>query len=384
MKYLRAYRDPDAARNLLDEIRRTATRPWSILDACGGQARSLLKLENDRDLPDGFEVVHGPACPVSAMPPQFIDQALSIAFREGAIVALPGDLLRVPGTQGRGSLLAARGRGADVRVVYSSLDALALARKHPDRRVLALAVGFETTAPAVASAVLEAARLGIDNLSFLTSFFRLPPAVEAILSTPRNRVRAVLAAGSVCAITGLRDFESLAERFHVPIVITGPEPLDLLDGIARAVRQLERGESRAENQYSRAARPDGNPRALATIDQVFEPSDARWRGLGLLPASGLAFRERFRPFEAQVHLSQATASTEVFSECLDGEVLSGRLKPFECPALGTLCTPDHPLGASMVATDGICAAYQRFRHPASATPEPPALTAINATVLPGG
>lgn len=385
MKYLDAYRDPRAARTLLEEIRRTTTGPWAVLEVCGGQAHNLLRFGADRDLPDGLELLHGPGCPVCATPAEVVARASILAARPDVIVGTPGDLLRVPGGPDRDSLHAARVRGADVRVVYSPLDALALARKHPDREVVVLAVGFETTAPAAAAAVLEADRLGLENLSLLTAYFRLVPALGAILSSPTNRVRAVLAAGPVCAVTGYREYEPLAERFGVPIVVTGPEPLDLLDALVRAGRQLERGSHAVENQYARAVRPDGHPQSRATIGAVFEPSGASWRGLGWLPDSGLSLRERFRRFDAFARFPERTSSRVDVTECLDGEVLTGRLKPFDCPAFGTRCTPEHPLGAAMVSAEGTCAAYYRFRQlPGHSPARADALTNLAAPVAPRG
>lgn len=380
MKYLDAYRDPHAARDLLARIRRDATRPWVVLEVCGGQARNLLRFGADRDLPEGLELVHGPGCPVSATPPAFVDRALELAARPGVIVGAPGDLLRVPGSRGRDTLEAARRRGADVRDVYSPLDALALARNHPERPVVGLAVGFETTAPTAAAAVLEADRLGLENLTFLTSFFRLPPAVQALLAAPDNRARAVLASGPSAAVTGLGPFAPLAGKFGVPVVVIGPEPVDLLDGIARAVGQLERGDAVVENQYARAVRPEGNPQALATIAAVFEPSDVRWRGLGVVAASGLRLRPRFRRFDAAAAPTEPPAAAP---ECREADVIAGRLKPTSCPAFGIPCTPDHPLGAAMAAAEGTCAAYYRFRRPAAPTPDAPTVAAVPAPACRG-
>jgi len=374
MKYLGAIRDPRAARTLMDRVRDSMTRPWAVLEVCGGQAHNLMRLGAECHLPEGLEVLHGPACPVSATPASVIDRALAAAARPGTIVGTTGDLLRAPGGRARATLLAARERGADVREIYSPLDGLALARKEPHRQVVVLAAGFETTAPAAAAAVLEAARLGLHNLTFLASFFRLATAVEAILSAPGNRARAVLASGPVCAVTGLRGFEPLAERFQVPVVVTGPEPVDLLDALARAVDQLERGDHSVENQYARGVRPDGNPQALAAIAAVFEPCDADWRGLGVLQGSGLALRERFRRYDASAGTSPVAGPLPpAAGECRDGDVLAGRLKPFSCPAFGNRCTPDHPLGAAMVSAEGTCAAYHRYR------PAPPELAAVPRT-----
>ncbi len=304
MKYLDSYRDPRAAGALLEEIRRLASRPWVVQEICGGQAHNLVRFGIDRDLPEGLALAHGPGCPVCATPAETIDRALAMAGRPGVIVAAPGDLLRVPGGWGRGSLLDARESGADVRAVYSPLDALALARKNPDREVVVVAAGFETTAPAAAAAVVEAERLGLENLSLLSAFFRLAPAVAALRNAPGPRSHAVLVAGPVCAVTGVREYETLAENDQIPIIVTGPEPVDLLDAILRAVRQLEWGTHAVENQYDRAVRPDGNPQARSAIAVAFEPADACWRGLGRLPDSGLVLRDRFRQFDASARHSR--------------------------------------------------------------------------------
>lgn len=387
MKYLDAYKDPHAARDLLSQIRRDATRPWVILEACGGQAHNLLRFGADRDLPQTLELIHGPGCPVSVTPAGFVDQALAIAARPGTIIGAPGDLLRVPGARNRDTLHAAQARGADVRLIYTPLDVLALARKQPDREVVGLAVGFETTAPTAAAAVLEAERLGLDNLALLISYFRLVPAIEAVLTSHPSRIHAVLVPGPLGAVMGLQPFSALAERFRIPVVVTGPEPVDLLDGLARAVRRLEQGDYAVENQYTRAVRPDGNPHAQVSIDAVFEPTAAHWRGLGVVPASGLTLRPRFRRFDAAVRYPAAAGSFGA-SECRDGDVIAGRVKPSACPAFGTCCTATHALGASMVSAEGVCAAYYRFRRPANdaatASPAASSLTVLPAPAFPGG
>ncbi len=383
MKYLDTYRDPRAARALLDEIRASVTHPWTVLEVCGGQAQNLLRCGIDRDLPPGFELIHGPGCPSCATPSATIDRAIATAGRPGVIVAAAGDLLRMPGSRGHQSLLTARSDGADVRLVYSPLDALALARKHPDRQVVMVVSGFETTAPAATAALVEAERLGLDNLTLLCAFFRLAPAIEAILSAPGHRAQAVLAAGPVCAVTGYREYTPLAERFQVPVIVTGPEPVDLLDALARAVHQLERRSFQVENQYERAVRPDGNLQARAALDTVFEPADAEWRGLGVLPASGLALRERFRQFDARERFPDAAEPRAAASDCFEGEVLAGRLMPIVCPAFGTRCTPDHPLGASMASVEGTCAAYYRYRRQGDPSSSHSTLTAIPTSAVPG-
>ena len=383
MKYLDAYRNPGTARVLLDQIGQTVSRPWTLLEVCGGQAHNLMRFGIDHDLPRGLDLIHGPGCPVCALPAETIDRAVAIAGRPGVIVAAPGDLLRVPGGRGRETLFGARGRGADVRAVYSPLDALALARKHPDREVVVIAAGFETTAPAAAAAVIEAERIGLDNLTLLTAFFRLAAAVESLLAAPDERPRAVLAAGPVCAVTGVREFEPLAERFRAPVIVTGPEPVDLLDAIARAVRQLERGVHLVENQYDRAVRPDGNPQAREAIAAAFEPADVSWRGLGTLPASGLVLRDRFRRFDASARYPESPRPSSVSADCPEVDLISGRLKPLGCPSFGTRCTPDHPLGPFMVSAEGVCAAFYRYRRFPDHEPPSPALTVIPASALPG-
>ena len=385
MKYLDADRDPRAARALLDRLRESATRPWTVLELCGGQAQNLARLGADRGWPGRIEIVHGPGCPVSATPAPTIDRALALATRPGLIVCASADLLRVPGSVG--SLQEARDRGAEVRTVYSPLDALAMARKHPDRDVVMLAVGFETTAPAAAAAVLEADRLGLENLSLLTSFFRASVAVEAMLAGPGRRARAVLAPGPACAVTGFRDYEPIAERYRVPVVVTGPEPVDLLDALGRAVGRLEAGTYGVENQYARAVRPDGQPQALAAIAAVFAEADADWRGLGRLRGSGLALRDRFRRFDARARYpgppeSGARAPRPDADECLDGDVLAGRIKPGACPAFGVRCTPDRPLGAGMASPEGVCAAYHRHRRPQGNADAEPTTVVLPAPAVP--
>lgn len=359
MKYLDEYRDAGAARALLGRIRATVTRPWTLMEICGGQTHNLMKFGIDRALPEGLELVHGPGCPVCVTPLEALDLAMDVAARPGVLFCTFGDMLRVPGS--REDLFGVRSRGGDVRMVYSPLDALALARKHPDRQVVFLAVGFETTAPTAAATVLEADRSGLGNFSVLASHVRVPPAIEAILGSPGNRVQAFLAAGHVCTVMGVEEYLPLARRHRVPIVVTGFEPVDLLEGIWRAVRQLERGACEVENQYARSVRPGGNPPARRAIEEVFEVADYPWRGIGVLPASGLVLRDRYRRFDARARFPSETAPAREPPECLSGLVLAGRLRPNECPAFGTRCTPDRPLGATMVSSEGACAAYYRYR-----------------------
>jgi hydrogenase expression/formation protein HypD len=362
MKYLDEYRDAGAARALLERLRRTISRPWTLMEVCGGQTHNLMKYGIDRALPDGLELLHGPGCPVCVTPVEVLDRAVAIAGRPGVVLCSFGDMLRVPGSDA--TLFDARGRGGDVRVVYSPLDALAIARKEPDRQVVFLAVGFETTAPAAAAAVLEADRLGLENVSLLVSHVLVPPAMEAILASPGNRVQAFLAAGHVCTVMGCGEYEAISGRHRVPIVITGFEPVDLLDGILRAVIQLEKGTCEVENQYARSVRPGGNLRARQAMEEVFEVVDVPWRGIGPLPASGLALRGRYRRYDARERFPGPLEAVGEPGECQSGLVLSGRLRPDQCPAFGTGCTPDHPLGATMVSAEGACAAYYRYRrHP---------------------
>jgi hydrogenase expression/formation protein HypD len=384
MKYLSDYRDPRAAQALLGEIRDAVTRPWTLMEVCGGQAHHLLRFGTDRALPEGLELLHGPGCPVCASPPEAIDRALAIAALPGVTVCTSGELLLVPGRHGR--LADADLHGGDVRAVYSPLDALALARKHPERTVVAFAVGFETTAPTAAAAVREADRLGLGNFALLAAHRRLAPAVEALLDAPDGRAQAVLAAGHVATVTGLHAFEVLAGRYRVPVVITGTEPLDLLEAILRAVRQLEEGRHGAENQYARAVRPEGNPQAVAAIDAVFEPADADWPGLGRLPASGLALRERYRRFDAAARFALSEPAPNGRADgpdgCACGDVIAGRVKPFGCPAFGTSCTPDRPLAAPMVSAEGVCAAYYRYRRSADAPLAPGTLRSLRTSANP--
>lgn len=359
MKYLDEYRAAAPARMLLEQIRRTVTRPWTLMEVCGGQTHNLMKFGIDRALPEQIELVHGPGCPVCVTPLETLDRAMTMAGRPEVIFATFGDMLRVPGSHE--NLFQVRGRGGDVRIVYSPLDALELARANPTRAVVFLAVGFETTAPTAAGAVLEAERLSLDNFSLLVSHVRVPPAMEAILDSPGNRVQAFLAAGHVCTVMGYQEYHPLAQRHGVPIVVTGFEPVDLLDGIWRAVKQLEAGQAEVENQYSRLVRPEGNLAARQAIDRVFEIVDYPWRGIGKIPASGMALRDGYRRFDARLRFPDETPASVEPADCRSGEVLAGRLKPSQCPAFGTICTPDHPLGATMVSAEGACAAYYRYR-----------------------
>ncbi|WP_328883634.1 hydrogenase formation protein HypD [Streptomyces sp. NBC_00299] len=367
MKYIDEFNDPDLARRLLDEIRATATRPWALMEVCGGQTHSIIRHGIDQLLPENVELIHGPGCPVCVTPLDVIDQALEIASRPDVIFCSFGDMLRVPGTDR--DLFRVKGEGGDVRVVYSPLDALELARRNPDREVVFFAIGFETTAPANAMAVHQARRLGLSNFSLLVSHVRVPPAIEAIMTSPECRVQGFLAAGHVCSVMGTGEYPGLAERFGVPMVVTGFEPLDILEGIRRAVRQLERGEHRVENAYPRAVREEGNPAAVRMIEEVFEVTDRNWRGIGRIPLSGWRLADAFRAYDAEHRFDVGGIRTEEPAECRSGEVLQGLIKPTECAAFGTTCTPRTPLGATMVSSEGACAAYYLYRRMNAPTPQ---------------
>jgi hydrogenase expression/formation protein HypD len=358
MKYLDEFRDPALARSLLDEIRAHVTRPWAIMEVCGGQTHSIIRNGIDRLLPDAIELIHGPGCPVCVTPLEIIDRALAIAARPEVIFCSFGDMLRVPGS-GK-DLFRVKSEGGDVRVVYSPLDALKLARQNPDRQVVFFAIGFETTAPANAMAIFQAKQQGIRNFSALVSHVCVPPALEAIMSSPTTRVQGFLAAGHVCSVMGTWQYPPIAERYRVPIVVTGFEPLDVLEGIRRIVIQLEAGRAEVENAYPRAVTPEGNRSAQALIERVFEVTDRQWRGIGLIPASGWKLRDEFRDFDAAVRFDVEAIQTQESTICRSGDVLHGRIKPNQCSAFGKECTPRTPLGATMVSSEGACAAYYQY------------------------
>lgn len=363
MKYVDEFRDWQISQGLADAIRKVTTRPWTIMEVCGGQTHAIVRYGLDRLLPSDITLIHGPGCPVCVTPIELIDAACQIASLPEVIFCSFGDMLRVPGSHG--DLLGIKAQGGDVRVVYSPLDAVTLAQQHPDRQVVNFAVGFETTAPAQAMAVLEAYRLGLTNFSMLVAHVLVPPAMEAILSSPQNRVQGFLAAGHVCTIMGYEEYEPLATNYQVPIVVTGFEPVDILEGVHLVVQQLERGEHRVENQYSRSVQRSGNVHARHAIEEVFEVSAQTWRGLGEFPNSGLRLRSKYIQYDARerfrAHLSTFPDVQSESTECQSGLILQGQLKPSECPAFGTRCTPEHPLGAPMVSSEGACAAYYRFR-----------------------
>jgi hydrogenase expression/formation protein HypD len=346
------------AKKLLAEIHRITTRPWTLMEVCGGQTHTIVKQGIDEALPEGVRMIHGPGCPVCVTPLELIDQALAIARRPEVIFTSFGDMLRVPGSTT--DLLAVKSAGGDVRMVYSPLDAVKLARENPDREVVFFAVGFETTAPPNAMAVWQAQRLGLGNFSILTSHVLVPPAMEAILASPDCRVNGFLAAGHVCAVMGYWEYEPIAERYRVPIVVTGFEPLDLLQGIHMAVKALEAGRWGVENQYVRAVTRDGNPAAQKLVAEVFEVCDRKWRGIGTIPRSGLRLREAFRAHDAERRFDVSGIVAEESPLCFAGEVLQGIRKPSECPAFGKECNPERPLGAPMVSSEGACSAYYRY------------------------
>jgi hydrogenase expression/formation protein HypD len=358
MKYLTEFRDGAAAQRLAAEIRRLTTRPWAIMEVCGGQTHSIIRNGIDQMLPDGLELVHGPGCPVCVTPLEIIDRALAIAARPEVTFCSFGDMLRVPGSTQ--DLFRVKSQGADVRVVYSPLDAVAIARARPDREVVFFGIGFETTAPANAMAVHQARREGLPNFSMLVSHVLVPPAIEAILRAPRCRVQAFLAAGHVCSVMGTWQYPPLVERFRVPIVITGFEPLDLLEGLRRTVIQLESGRAEVENAYPRAVTAEGNRPAQALLGEVFEVTDRAWRGIGTIPASGWRLSRAYRAFDAEARFDVGAIRTCESPLCRSGEVLQGVLKPSGCGAFGHACTPRTPLGATMVSSEGACAAYYHY------------------------
>jgi hydrogenase expression/formation protein HypD len=359
MKYLDEFSDPDLARRLLDQIHATATRRWAIMEVCGGQTHSIIRHGIDQLLPDEIEMIHGPGCPVCVTPLETIDKALAIAARPDVIFCSFGDMLRVPGSDK--DLFRVKSAGGDVRVVYSPMDALAIARANPAKHVVFFGIGFETTAPPNAMTVHEARRLGIENFSLLVSHVRVPPAIEAIMTAPVCRVQAFLAAGHVCTVMGTGEYPELTERYQVPIVVTGFEPLDILEGIRRAVHQLEEGRHELENAYARVVSDDGNPTARRMLDDVFEVVDRSWRGIGLIPQSGWRLSEKYREYDAEHRFAVSGIDTHESTVCRSGEVLQGLLKPHECEAFGTACTPRNPLGATMVSSEGACAAYYLYR-----------------------
>jgi hydrogenase expression/formation protein HypD len=359
VKFIDEYRDAAAARRCADAIERLVTRPWNLMEVCGGQTHAIVRFGLDEMLPDKITLIHGPGCPVCVTPIEMIDKAIVIAAREEVIFCSYGDMLRVPGSET--DLLTVKSAGGDVRVVYSPLDAVTIAQEHPDRQVVFFAIGFETTAPANVMAVVQAQRLGLDNFSVLMSHVLVPPAIRAVLNSPRNIVQGFLAAGHVCAVMGTREYEPIVAQYRTPIVVTGFEPLDILQGIYMCVRQLEEGRAELENQYARIVRREGNRAAVDQVRQVLHTVSRKWRGIGEIPDSGWALRPAYARFDANLRFQVQHVTADEPRECVAGEVLQGHRKPYECPVFGTRCTPDNPLGAPMVSAEGACAAYYRYR-----------------------
>ena len=359
MRFVDEYRTEAAVRRCARALARTATRPWTLMEVCGGQTHAILRFGLDQLLPAGIELLHGPGCPVCVTPVELVDRAVALAAQPGVTLCSFGDMVRVPGSER--DLLAARAAGGDVRIVYSPLDALEIARGAPGRQVVFFAVGFETTAPASAFAVARARAEGVRNFSLLSAHVRVPPALEALLGEPGHRIDGFLAAGHVCMVMGLGEYAALCARWRVPIVVTGFEPLDILHGVLRCVRQLEAGRAEVENAYARAVRDDGNASARALVEETFEVVDRSWRGLGTIPRSGLALRAPYAELDAARRFPAPDATAERATPCISGRVLRGEARPSQCPAFGRECRPEHPLGAPMVSSEGACAAYHRYR-----------------------
>lgn len=358
MKYVDEYRSQTLAAKVIREMRRTVTREWTIMEVCGGQTHSIVKHGVDRLLPETITLVHGPGCPVCVTSLEMLDKAHAIAARPEVIFCSFGDMLRVPGSHT--DLFQLKARGADVRVVYSPLDCLRIAQAHPDQTVVFFAIGFETTAPANALAAWQAKQLGVRNFVLLVSHMRVPPAMTTILQSPQNQVRGFLGPGHVCTVMGYREYEAISSRYRVPIVITGFEPLDILDGVLKVVRQLESNEACVDNQYSRVVSREGNLELQDLVSQVFDVCDQKWRGVGMIPKSGYRLSEAFRDYDAGRRFEVGEIETKESPLCISGQILKGVKKPPDCPAFGTLCTPQHPLGATMVSAEGACAAYYQY------------------------
>ena len=362
MKYLDEYRDAEAARRYAREIEAATTRDWTLMELCGGQTHAIIRYGIDELLPKRIEFIHGPGCPVCVTPVELIDKALAIAARPGVVFCSFGDMMRVPGSDR--DLLSIKAAGADVRMVYSPLDAVRLAEQNPGKEVVFFGVGFETTAPATAMAVYQADRKDLRNFSLLVSHVLVPPAMEAILDAPDCRVRGFLAAGHVCTVMGCQEYFPLATKYHVPVVVTGFEPLDILQGVLMCVRQLEQGRATVENQYSRAVRTNGNAAAQKMMGEVFQVVPRQWRGMGQIARSGLGLRDAYARFDAERKFGVSDMHVTEPAACRSGLVLQGKLKPTQCPEFAGRCTPEHPLGATMVSAEGTCAAYYRYRRAA--------------------
>lgn len=359
MKFVDEYRDADGAQALASAIAGITTRPWTLMEICGGQTHAIVKFGIDELLPGQITLVHGPGCPVCVTPIELIDKAIAIASRPEVIFCSFGDMLRVPGSEK--DLFVVKAQGGDVRIVYSPLDCLKIARENPAKQIVFFAVGFETTAPANAMAVYQAAQQNITNFSLLVSHVLVPPAMEAILASPSNRVQGFLAAGHVCTVMGFTEYEPIAAKYHVPIVVTGFEPLDILQGVLMCVQQLEEDRAEVENQYARSVRREGNRPAQELVSKVFSVVPRKWRGVGEIPQSGLGLSEAYREFDAELRFELSDYTAEEPAECISGLIMQGVKKPHECPAFGANCTPEMPLGAPMVSNEGACAAYYRYR-----------------------
>jgi hydrogenase expression/formation protein HypD len=358
LRFIDEYRNAKTATAYMERIRAVITKPWIIMEICGGQTHTIVKSGIDKLLPPMLTLVHGPGCPVCVTPLEIIDKAVAIASRTDVIFTSFGDMLRVPGSEK--DLLTVKSQGGDVRIVYSPLDAVKLAQQNPDKKVVFFAVGFETTAPANAMSVWQAQQLGLKNFSILCSHVLVPPAIEAILSSPTNRVQGFLAAGHVCTVMGYEEYIPLASKYRVPIVVTGFEPVDILQGILMTVRQLEEGRKEVENQYSRSVRREGNRPAQELINKIFKTADRKWRGIGTIPQSGYRLRDEFAAFDAEQVFDVKAIQTQESLVCIAGQVMQGLKKPHDCTAFGTQCTPEHPLGAPMVSSEGVCAAYYHY------------------------
>jgi hydrogenase expression/formation protein HypD len=359
MKFQDEYRQRDSAEILIQAIKRKTTQPWTVMEICGGQTHSIIKYGIDQMIPKEITLLHGPGCPVCVTPVEYIDKAIEISLKKNVVFCSFGDMLRVPGSHK--DLFSAKSMGADVRIVYSPLDAVDLARKNRDKEVVFFAVGFETTAPANAMAVFVSEQEGLDNFSLLVSHVLVPPAMESILSSPQNRVQGFLAAGHVCTVMGYHEYLPIAEKYHVPIVVTGFEPLDILQGLMMLITQLEEGQHLVQNQYTRCVREQGNSPAQKMLQDVFEIIPRQWRGLQEIPASGFGLKQKYRAFDAEFKFGKVHAENTLSTECIIGDILTGQKKPPQCPAFGKTCVPQNPLGATMVSSEGACAAYYRYK-----------------------
>ena len=359
MKYIDEYRSSEIVKKYLSQIKRTVNGKWNIMEVCGGQTHAIFKSGLDQLLSSNITLLHGPGCPVCVTPTFKIDQAISVSLKPDTVLCTFGDMIRVPGNDG--DLLSARGRGANVKIVYSPLDAIVLAQKYPDKNIVFFAIGFETTAPLNASSVLMANKLGIKNYSILNGMVRIPPAIEALLNTPNCRIDALLAPGHVCTITGLREYESLVAKYQIPIIATGFEPVDLIHVIYEAVNQLEKGEACLSNQYSRVVDFDGNKSAQFIINQVFDITERKWRGLGNIRNSGYTLKEKYKQYDAANRFDIVLTESDSENRCIVSDILSGLAKPNQCPEFGKNCQPEHPLGPMMVSSEGVCSAYYKYR-----------------------